>query len=102
MLVDARGTLIVRPLSVFLSTEACLPAGFEQYEGYQDSSSSLSSSVKGKYYYLLCESIPTNMADRDVATKSPENDAPDDIDIIPEDTSAHEGANMGVGYAIKP
>lgn len=50
----------------------------------------------------ICESIPTNMADRDVATKSPESDAPDDINIIPEDTSAHEGASMGVCYAIKP
>ena len=50
---------------------------------------------------LLCENIPTNMADKDVATKSPESDAPDDINIIPGDTSAQEGASIGVGYALK-
>lgn len=41
------------------------------------------------------------MADKDVATKTPESDAPDDINIIPGDISAQEGASMGVGYAIK-
>lgn len=41
------------------------------------------------------------MADKDVATKSPESEAPDDINISPGDTPAQEGASMRVGYATK-
>lgn len=41
------------------------------------------------------------MADKDVETKAPESDGPGDINIIPGDTPAQEGASMGVGYAIK-
>lgn len=45
--------------------------------------------------------MTANMADKDVAIKSPESEAPDDINISPGDTQAQEGASMGVGYATK-